>query len=207
MLLRDRLYFLSGPTKGRATYTDITGRAPEEGAFLARWNAVTQSYQTHLFTNGVWQPVEPRAETGEGVAVRLPPGPPDITMQPQSLAVAQAHGRFRWRRWADRSHRWLLNAAIAAATNATLTTNAFARYYDVGGAPRHVEQHCRITISFPPSMQVSPDGVLHAIGTDGSERIYVYLESGQQRKSSWCVDGSGNPSGSQVFPSAALRLT
>ncbi|HXJ56298.1 MAG TPA: HYR domain-containing protein [Verrucomicrobiae bacterium] len=64
-------YFRSRQTNGPGAWETITGRAPEDGAVLVRWDADAQSYQTNHFAAGRWNPSEPVVDVGEGAIVAL----------------------------------------------------------------------------------------------------------------------------------------
>ena len=218
VLVRERLYYLAGPIQQPAGFTDITGLAPEEGALLLRWNAATQSYQTNRFTGGAWQPGTPVAGIGEGVAVRLPFGPPAITFQPQSLNVTPGSpATFSVTALGGPlAYRWLFNGTpIQGGTNDTLTiTNVHSR--DTGpyavevsnAAGTLLSSNAWLTVSFPSSVLVSlgPDGVLSVVGTDGSDRLHVRLNPTNATQVQVVqVDGSGAPSDIQSFPLSAIH--
>ena len=64
-------YFRSRQTNAPGTWETITGKAPEDGAVLVRWDVETQNYQTNQFAGGRWFPSEPGVEVGEGAIVAL----------------------------------------------------------------------------------------------------------------------------------------
>jgi hypothetical protein len=159
--------------------------------------------------------MEPMAEIGEGVVVQLPPGRRHRDAAAERQRDARCDGQFHGGRVdAPLTYRWRLNGRVIAAqptprslspTFIPATPADMSSKCAIPSAPRWQHRRAHDFLSAEPAGVPRPDGVLHAVGTDGSERIYVRPNPANSAQVEVVqVDGSGAPSGSQVFPLAAI---
>ena len=82
-------YFLASKTpvalSGNDVFQDILGRGPLNGEQVTSLNALTQTYTTTTFLNGVWNNGDPTLAVGQAVMINIGPAP-----EPSSVALMLA---------------------------------------------------------------------------------------------------------------------